>query len=562
MDEKFRVSKKKAWAKHLLLVSVILGVGLGVAATLRPEPQLKRLPNDMQRFNDSSFSTVVDRINSEMDAAIQKANLPSAPEADWLVACRRLSLALVGNGLSLEEIRAIEQVPETDRVRWWTNYLLQDNRSSNYLSERLTRAYVGTNNGPFILYRRRRFQLWLADQLQKNRPYDEIVRDMISAEGLWTDQPAVNFLTATMDENDTGRADPIRLAGRTTRAFLGMRMDCMQCHDDFLDKVNLGSDSEPIPGTQHHFHELASFYAGARLSQNIFSGLRDDKQDYNYKFLDDETDSKVEPKVPFHSELLPTDGNPRQRLARWVTHTDNKPFARATVNRVWALMFGRPLVDPVDDMSLNGPFPAALETLAEDFAKNKFDMKRLISMISETKAFRRDSRSTDFDVTQEHENSWAVFPLTQLRPEQVAASINQACRLKAVDDDSSIIAQVEKFGYVNDFIKNYGDRGEDEFNAQSVTIPQRLLVMNGGLVEERSRSNPLFNATNRLANIAENDTKAVESAYLATLNRLPSENESKELACYLENKRGEERVQAMSDIYWILLNSTEFLWNH
>ena len=497
-----------------------------------------------------------------MDKSIQIAQLDSAPDADWLTICRRLSLALVGNGMSLEEIRAIEQVPEKDRVRWWTNYLLQDSRSSNYLSERLTRAYVGTNNGPFILYRRRRFQLWLADQLHKNRPYDEIVRDMIAAEGLWTDQPAVNFLTATMDENDNGRADPIRLAGRTTRAFLGMRMDCMQCHNDFLDKVNLGSEADPIAGTQHHFHELASFYAGARLSKNVFSGLRDDKKDYNYKFLDDETETTVEPKVPFYSELLPAQGNPRQRLAQWVTHPDNKPFARSTVNRIWALMFGRPLVEPVDDMSLNGPFPAGLETLADDFAKNQFNMKRLISLICDTKAFQRDSRSPEFDVTAEHENSWAVFPLTQLRPEQVAASINQACRLKAIDDESSIIAQIEKFGYVNDFIKNYGDRGEDEFNAQSVTIPQRLLVMNGGLVAERSRSNPLFNATNRLASIAENDAKAVESAYLATLNRLPTENESKELSCYLEGKRGEERVQSMSDIYWILLNSTEFLWNH
>jgi hypothetical protein len=341
-----------------------------------------------------------------------------------------------------------------------------------------------------------------------------------------------------------------------------MRMDCLQCHDDFLDKVNVGTDADPISGTQHHFHELASFYAGAKLSGNIFSGLRDDQQEYKIKYLDEEAETTVQPQVPFNSDLLPVDGKPRDRLARWVTHPENKPFARSTVNRVWALMLGRPLVDPVDDLTLNGPFPPALETLAKDFAENHFDLKRLIRIISQTEAFRRDSRSDRFEVSADHEARWAVFPLTQLRPEQVAASINQACRIKAIDDDSSIIYQVEKFGYINDFIKNYGDRGEDEFNAQSVTIPQRLLVMNGGLVEERTRNNPVLNATNRLAALAENDAQAVEMAYLATLNRAPSERELSELSAYLKDTKQDQRVEAISDVYWILMNSTEFLWNH
>ena len=94
---------------------------------------------------------------------------------------------------------------------------------------------------------------------------------------------------------------------------------------------------------------------------------------------------------------LPICGRPRQRLARWVTHPENRAFARATVNRVWALMFGRPLVEPVDEIplknSLENPYPPGLETLADDFIIHKFDLQRLIRVIAATRVFGLDSIS-------------------------------------------------------------------------------------------------------------------------------------------------------------------------
>jgi len=167
-----------------------------------------------------------------MDQAIELATLSSSDAADWKTICRRLSLALIGNGLSLEDIRVLEKVPEEDRVGWWADYLLSDRRSADYLAERFTRATVGTNNGPFLLFRRRMYVDWIADQIAENVPYDRIVRQLITATGSWTDSPQVNFLTATMDENDQKQPDVIRLAGRTSRAFLAQRIDCLQCHQD------------------------------------------------------------------------------------------------------------------------------------------------------------------------------------------------------------------------------------------------------------------------------------------------------------------------------------------
>ncbi len=561
MFERSKQPSPARWKKHLLLIAILLGTIGTFAAAIRSKPRI-RLAERKSIPIDPTIMSAVRAIDGELQAAILAAGLDAAPAADWMTIGRRISLALVGTGMSLEEIRILEQIPEPERIRWWVDHLLNDSRCSDYLGERFARAYVGTNNGPFILFRRRRFRMWLSEQFQQNRPYDAIVREMISSEGLWTDHPAVNFLTATMDEQDNGRADPIRLAGRTTRAFLGMRIDCLQCHDDFLDKIKLGPLESPVDGEQHHFHELASFFSGARVSKNIFAGLRDDRQDYRFQFLNASDESVVPLGVPFHGHLLPTEGKPRHRLAAWVTHPENLPFARATVNRVWALMFGRPLVEPVDDMSLHGPFPAGLETLAQDFVAYGFDLHRLIRILTQTNAFQRDSRSPDFQPTLEHEGLWAVFPMTQLRPEQVAGSIHQACRVRTVDEHSSIVTKLEKFGYLEDFMRDYGDRGEDEFVAQSVTIPQRLLVMNGDLIKDRVQSNPIMNASNRIAATAHDNSTAIEAVYLAALNRKPSVAEVEAMSEFLLEKKGEDRANAIGGVYWVLLNSTEFLWNH
>ena len=142
--------------------------------------------------------------------------LQAAPRADSLAIVRRLSLGLTGTAPSLEEIRALEKVPEDRRVQWWVSYLLEDRRFADYVAERLARPMIGTEDGPFVIFRRSRFVGWLGDHLQKNTPYDQVVREILSDEGLWTDNPPVNFVTITIDNEGTKRPDPIKLAALVT----------------------------------------------------------------------------------------------------------------------------------------------------------------------------------------------------------------------------------------------------------------------------------------------------------------------------------------------------------
>ncbi len=531
---------------------------------MAPEPRLRpREDASLKKDWDEGIQSDSEKIDKALQEQIDKAGLQASAKADWRTVCRRISLALVGNSPSLEELRAIEQIEPERRIEWWTDYLLADTRWSHGFAERFSRAYVGTNQGPFLVFRRRKFQLWLADEFYQDQPYDQIVRKMLTATGLWTDRPEVNFLTSAIGNDSRGRVDPIVLAGRTSRAFLGMRLDCLQCHDDMLGTINLGSEKDSRGGTQRDFQCLAAFFNGCRVSgQNALAGLRDDKQTYRTQLLGDGEETVLEPKVPFLESLANVKGSSREQLAAWITHPENKPFARATVNRVWAILFGLPLVNPVDNIPMHGPLPESLETLADSFIQNGYPLRRLIRTIVATQAFQRDSRLMDEPLTAEHESAWAVFPLTQLRPDQVAASLHQACRLQMIDDESSILAQVERFTSMNDFTKEYGDRGEDDFLSQSVTLPQRLMVMNGKYLRERIDENPIVNASSQIAILAVDNKQAIEAAYLSTLSRLPTDQELYAFEETLSGKRRQSRSKALGDLFWVLVNSTEFLWNH
>ncbi|MFO0871801.1 MAG: DUF1553 domain-containing protein [Pirellulales bacterium] len=548
--------------RDLIFLALCLVSGAALAASLwrrdRVEP-----PRDLRllKQQDSDFQAAVARIDASFQADWQAAKLTTTPPADSLTLARRLSLGLTGSVPALEEIRALEQVPEAERLSWWVSHLLEDRRYADYVAERLARAYVGTDMGPFLVFRRRRFVSWLSDRLHRQDiSYDGLVRKLISEDGLWTDAPAVNFVTATADPNQDNRPDPIKLANRTTRAFLGMRIDCLQCHDDRLEKVRLGEPDAQREGEQRDFHQLAAFFGDVG---NSLAGIRDKSSPvgYRYKYLGAEEEQLIPPQVPFFPDHVPEGGTLRERLAEWVTHPENKPFARATVNRFWALVFGRPLVEPVDDIKLHGPFPPALEVLADDFASHGFDVRRLIRLMVATEAFQRDSRA-DFEITEQHERHWAAFPLTRLRPEQVAGAVIQASSLTPIDSDAHIIRKLMKFGETNEFVLRYGDTGEDEFVDRGGTIPQRLLLMNGELVKERTRENVVLNAATRIAVLAPDPRKAVETAYLIVLTRRPTYEESEHFRQRLEATRGTERIAALEDLCWILINSTEFSWNH
>ncbi len=534
------------WARNLLFIGVVVGGLTTLAANLLPPSEPAPVSQyDAPSYREQDFRLTVVRADNAFRKDWDEKSLNHSELATNLIQIRRVALGLMGTIPSLEEIRQIEALPADQQMPWWIDHVLKDQRFHDYFGERLARAFVGTEDGPFLQYRRRRFVTWLSEQVARNKPYDGIVRELIAGDGLWTDHPATNFITVTVRPEMKNEPDPVRLAGRVTRAFLGIRLDCAQCHNHPFTEWK-----------QADFHGLSAFFAQAHLG---FRGIQDGDGAYEAEDRYTKTKSVIEPSVPFLKEHLPANGARRDRLAAWVTHPKNEFFARSTVNRVWAIMCGKPLVEPIDNLEPGVQIPVPLQILADDFAANGFNLHRLIRLIASSEAFRLDSASK-YEVGEKEEKAWAVFPLTRLRPEQVAGSVLQAASISTINAETHITIRLLRQIERSNFVKRYGDTGEDEFEGRGGTIPQSLLRMNGELVRDRIGGSPV-NASTRISLVAPNDPKAVEVAYLTILSRRPTPKETTYFEQFL-NEPGLGRSDKLADIYWALINSTEFSWNH
>ena len=509
----------------------------------------------------SDIADVKSEVNRFLYQHWNDAGVAPSPASDDLQVLRRLSLSLHGTVPSLEEIRQFEADTKPDRIDRWVTRLLSDQRFGDYFAQRLARAYVGNEEGQFILFRRDQFTRWLSSELMANRPYNEMVTEILTREGLWTGAPATNFATAAIANDDL---DENKLTARTVRAFLGQRIDCAQCHDDFFGDWK-----------QTDFEGLAAFYGQTTFS--VF-GIGDREMENGkpreYTIFDPGTEPEegetvegrvVAPNVPFHPEWVPKDGSRRQKLATWITHSENRRFERAAVNRIWGLVFGRPWFDPVDGL----PDPPrdeseydVLDLLGRDFREHNYDVHRLIRAIVASKAFRVASQS-DFDERDEYnlaEGTWAVFPLIRLRPDQVIGSMLQSKFIKTIDRNSHPFVRIQRFfGEVN-FIEEYGDASDEELTEAASTIQQALLRMNGEITQEIS-TGPPFSSVAQIVGLSKNNEQLVENCFLVCLTRRPNPEQLAHFVKQLEAPDA-DRVPIVQDMFWSLLNAPEFSWNH
>lgn len=542
----------------VLAMALLVRWAASGAVQPHPAPPVASLPMDLDQPVRQIDELLASRWQQEFawqDDSGQQLTGPLEPAApaEPLTILRRLSLALHGTVPSLEEIRAFEADEAPQRLRRWTERMLNDKRFADYFAERLARSLVGVEGGQFIIYRRDRFTEWLSGQLQQRTPYDDIVRSIVADIGLWTDTPSTNFITAAYASEDL---DENELAGRTTRAFLGQRIDCAQCHDHPFAPSILQAD----------FEGLAAFYGQTQLS---IVGVEDrtsrDGQPVEYTVEDRITleTRTVAPVVPFHEEWLPAEGSRREQLAAWVTHPENRRFERAIANRVWGLIMGRPFFDPVDDLPDPDDEPGVLDLLGADFRAHNCDLRRLIQVITATRAFRADSIHPEENAERfDHiRDQWAVFPLTRLRPEQVIGSMLQAASIKTIDRNSNLFIRAIRFFREQDFVEEFGDPGENELDERAGTVPQALLRMNGKLARELTEANPV-NAVGRISGMAATDEACLEACFLVCLTRLPTEAEREHFLPQLAEAKNNQRTKVVEDLFWALFNSPEFSWNH
>lgn len=559
--------KPLATAFCLVVVGLLLMLVMKVGAIEAPVSA----PNRAAEADDIDAS--ISRVNGWLRQHWSDENLEPAEPADDLTVYRRLSLALHGTIPSLEEITAFRADSTNGRIERWLSKLLDDPRFADYFADRLARVLTGVEEGQFVIFRRDRLRAWLGEQLKSDVPWQQMTTELIAGDGLWTNRPATNFITAASIPEEG--IDVNVLAGRTARAFLGQRIDCAQCHDHPFDSW-----------TQQDFEGLAAFFAQARVTPGgVTDRLKEEdettKEVKAIEYVIDEPgadEGRIVPtKVPFHEEWIPDTGSRRQQLAAWVTHPENRRFERAVANRIWGLMFGRAWSDPVDDIThpqdSNEP-EDLLDVLGQEFRSNGGRLKFLIRLIAQSDVFRMKSDVSwaDADLYDRMDESWAVFPLVRLRPEQMIGAMFQAGHTRTVNHNSNMFVRFTKFFNENDFLKEYGDATDDELLQQSGTIPQALLRMNGQFTREFTKTGA-FDAAGQILKFSGEDEVMVQNCFLACLTRLPADEEREYFVTQLRQLKSESpataeaeeeprsRAQIVQDLYWVLFNSPGFSWN-
>ena len=272
----------------------------------------------------------------------------------------------------------------------------------------------------------------------------------------------------------------------------------------------------------------------------------------------------VPPGVPFGEGWLPDHGTPRERVAAWVVHPDNRRFPRALANRCFALVVGRPWHAPVDDLPDPPDYRDAdvLDILADDFLAHGRDLHRLLAVIAATRLLRLDSAHPALatpagcDLVAE---AWAAFPLTVLGPDQIIGGMVQATSLRTIDRDSHLATRFVRFIRELEFVREYGGPADDRSFALPATIPQALARMNGRFAREMVEANA-FTAMGRIAGMADDDDTRLEVAFLVALTRRPSSEEREAFRPLLSS--APTRGAVLEDVCWTLFNAPEFSWNH
>jgi hypothetical protein len=464
---------------------------------------------------------------------------------------RRISFDLIGRQPTLAEQQAFAADTAADRDAQLVERLLASEEFgvnwANYWCD--TIAYrVPPPELTYLNYKP--LKTWLAVKLYQNAPWSEIAHALITATGKVDDVPAATFV-------GYHAADPTKLAGETSRIFLGQQIGCAQCHDHPFDRWQ-----------RSQFHELAAFFARAKskLPWNDGGATVVSAADRGEYLMPDMADPRKK-----GSQMQPTvlDGDPlgkgksdaerREQLAAWITAADNPWFAKSLTNRIWSRTMGRGFYEPIDDLgnSATPVWPQVHAALAEHFKATGYDLKDLFRLIARTDAYRRGIRTANAATVA----SVADAPL-RLRGDEVFTALTVAIQLPNYTPPKVEPTDAIRFPppplSTRDLV-NAVFGSDPSFTPVDAprTMAQALWMMNNDQLDKQIDASP--GSGTMLAQLLatqSDDSVVVRELYSRVLSRPATEAELALAQDHLQTVG--DRGAAFEDLLWSLVNSTEF----
>jgi hypothetical protein len=524
-----------------------------VAATwaLAGDDPAARSPRASQGAGD-----VANFLDPLLKAAWEDADLkPAVPARDEEFS-RRVYLDLLGRIPTVAEAREFIAAKGTDKRARLVDHLLEHvdypkNFATVWTNLLLSRSRQERNVD------REALAAWLRKQIAANRPWDEVVYDLVTATGSNKENGAVNYTIAHLE------SEAVPLTSRSTRLFLGRQLQCVQCHDhpqndwkqaDFwgINAFYRGLKVEEIraadaAGLERVDHvELSDVPTGAFARFDRRNGMMGVAFP---KFIDGR-------KVPDPDHALR-----RVELGKLIVDPETKMLSQAMVNRTWAHFMGRGFVNPIDDIGPHNP-PALEEVfkkLTDEFQANGRDVKQLIRWITASAAYQASSLRP-VKKAQPEDELFSIMALRPMSPEQLFDSLLTAT---AAHRPGSGREDARRESWLRQFLFTFGNDEEDETTSFQGTIPQSLMMMNGELMRDALSGKPgsfLADAVDQARRSRRPAAFMVDQLYMAALSRRPSTAESTAAVRYLESYP--DAMPFLQDLFWALLNSNEFILIH
>ncbi|RBP39116.1 Ig-like protein group 2 [Roseimicrobium gellanilyticum] len=394
---------------------------------------------------------------------------------------------------------------------------------------------------------------WLRESFRANKPYNTMVKELLTAEGSSHEYGPVAVYR--------DKRDPVDATSFVGQIFLGVRLDCAKCHHHPSEKW-----------TQEDYFQLAAFFGQMkRKGQGISAPISGEPEYVWYgsggKVTHPVTDAVMTPKVPDGPEMPYVEGqDPRKGLTDWMSGSDNPFFARAIVNRIWSDFLGRGIVDPVDDFRVSNPptNEALLDWLAQDFIAHGFDMKHLMRTIVNSRTYQLSTQPNEHNVTDTKNYSRGIK-----RRMSAEVLLDAVCDATGMKDKynglppQSRAVQTWNYKIDSDFLDAFGRPNASQEcpceRERKSSVIQALHLMNSSDIQEKLNS-----ADSRIGQLAKRDISDIDlvsELYLTLYCRLPDEEELRTSIRFL-NQPQANRQNAIGDLAWALINSAEFVFNH
>ncbi len=521
----------KAW---YLSWNVIATVSVGYEAPVAPELFAGAAPRNF--------------IDTLVLAKLKNLNLPPSPPAGDAEFLRRATIDTIGLLPTVAETRAFLADTASDKrdkliesllsrpefVDYWA-YKWSDLLLVN--SERLARPAMWS------------YYHWIRNNVAANTPWDQFARNLVTATGSTLENGAANFFVL--------HQDPPALAETVSVAFLGTSINCAKCHNHPLEKW-----------TNDQYYGMANLFARVRSKEASGEGNRIVYAVTTGEWVQPRT-GKPQPPRPLDGAVMPFEAETDRRthLAAWLTSAENPYFSRAITNRIWANFFGVGLVESVDDLRLTNPpsnaelFAAAAQYLVE----KKYDVKALMRAILQSATYARSSRPLAENI--DDQRFYSRYYPRRMMAEVLLDSLSQVSGVPTDFGDYAPGTRALQLPDVNVnsyFLKTFGRplraiTCECE-RAGQPSMVQVLHISNGDTINQKLAAKG--NRIEQMLAAHLSDEQIVEEAYLSALSRMPTDTEKSKLLAALSEAPAGDKRSVVEDLYWSIMSSKEFLFNH